>query len=729
VTANDGGRGVPTITQRVRERISLAQVLVTTGVVAFTVFVAVEFWTPGQEFSFDRFLSFVVVGVTLGSIYGVAASGLVVTYTTSGIFNFAQGAIGMFMAFVYWELKVELGIQTLIAFALTVFVVAPLFGAFIERLLMRRLATATLVAQLVVTIGLMVALMGLAATIWDPNVSRDIGRFFGTDGFRVGDVFVPWYRMITIVAGVAIAISFWVLLYRTRLGVAMRAVVDNRELAALNGSRPGRTSSFAWGLGSALAAMAGIFLAEELSTLGVDTLTLFIVEAFAAAIIGRLRSLPMTLVGGLIIGLALSFQQNFLTLTDRWSLSNQAIPYIILFLALLFLPQARIEGRRLAAAVVPRVPTLKRALLGFVVVFAVVVVFAGILERPDVRRLTLALLVAFAMLSLVPLTGWAGQISLAQITFVGVGAWASLEFVEGNSSSIFGLGLYPPGSPWSLVAAAVVVIPFGLLMALPALRLQGLYLALASMAFAVMAKSLFFDQPEVFGTGGRAAASFEIFGFSFNEPFELLGISFPGDAAMLMLVAALFGVVGFGVVMLRRSAYGRRLVAMRDSPAACATLGVNLLRTKVSVFAIAAAIAGFSGGLLAMYQNSASTANFEMLLGLQYVILAVLGGIAVVSGALLGGILLQSFNWLVLAFPTVEPLKWWQRIGPGLAGIGIGRSPEGIIPTVGHDLRAKRAARQRDTDTRPSDGEPPARSVVPAPAAAAGKATAPTPGA
>ena len=236
-------------------------------------------------------------------MYAVAATGLVVTYTTSGIFNFAQGAIGMFLAYVFWQLQVDWGIQTFVALLLTVFVAAPLMGAIIERVLMRAIADAPLVAQIVTTIGLMLALMGLAGLIWDPQETRHINRFFGTSGFQIGDTLMPWSRFITIVVGLGLALGLKILLSRTRLGVAMRAVVDNRELAGLNGIKPGRVSMFSWALGSSMAAVAGIFLAEELATLDVQTLTLLILAAFAAAIIGRLKSLPLTFVGGLLIGL------------------------------------------------------------------------------------------------------------------------------------------------------------------------------------------------------------------------------------------------------------------------------------------------------------------------------------------------------------------------------------------------------------------------------------------
>jgi branched-chain amino acid transport system permease protein len=715
---------VATVTERLKIRQHRSTLIAALAVAIFVGYVVQESWA-GREVNGDSLLFFLIVGITLGSIYAVAAAGLVVTYTTSGIFNFAQGAMGMFLAFIYWELKINAGIQTFVALLLTVLVAAPILGALIERVFMRRLTTAPLVSQLVVTLGLMLFLIGLAATIWDPNETRSIGTFFGSDGFNIGQTFIPWYRFITVVAGLLLALGIRLLLYRTRLGVAMRAVVDNRELAALNGARPGLTSQFSWALGTAMAALAGIFLAEELSTLSIETLTLLIIDAFAAAIIGRLKSLPMTYVGGMIIGLSLSFQANFLTWSGRWSPAGAAIPTIILFLALLFLPQARIEGRRIGKVIAPRLPTIKRALFGFAVLFLTVFVLTGLISRPDVRTVGLAMVSAFIMLSLVPLIGWAGQISLAQITFVGIGAWAAVEFADGGGQ-VFGFTPFAAGSPWLLVVGALVAVPIGVLMALPALRLQGLYLALATLAFARLAEFVIFDQPEVFGGAGRRLADMRLFGSDVTAPFSFLGLDFPQDAGFVLVITFMFCLFGFGVVLMRRGAFGRRLEAMKDSPAACATLGVNLLTTKVAVFALSAAMAGFGGAMLGMLRGSAATVNFQVLQGLPYVILIVVGGASVVSGALLGGVLFQSFPFLVDKFGdtevtlpllgTFQPLVIWQRLGTGLLGVTLGRRPEGIVPEVSSELEEKRRKRSGDgARTTPDAGVPELRTEAEAP--------------
>ena len=610
-------------------------------------------------------LSFLITGVALGSIYGVAAQGLVVTYATSGVFNFAQGAIGMFLAFVYWEFRVDIGLPTIAGILLTVLVAAPLMGVLIERGIMRFVTGSPIVAQLVVTIGLMLALMGLAASVWNPSTPHTIPTFFGTSGVNIGSTFLPYYRVVTIATGIVIGLLLRFLLYHTRLGITMRAVVDNRDLTILNGARPAYATMTAWALGSSMAALAGIFLSEELSALDPSTLTLFIVDAFAAAIIARLRSLPMAYAGGLIIGLTLSFQENFLSWTGRWTSAPQAIPAALLFIAVLFVKDARIKGRPKPRQTAERIPSTRNALLGFAALIVICLICAATLSRPNVREVTLIVLTAFVMLSLVPLTGWANQISLAQITLVGCGAFAMVEW---------GLN----GNVLSLLVAAAFAVPIGMIMAGPAIRLQGIYLALATMAFARMAEFLFFDQPGVFGNGNRQVPPLSVFGLQVENPFRFLGISFAQDAGFLILTAILFSIVGMIVIAVQRRAFGRRLIALRDSPDAASMLGMSLTLTKLGVFMFSAAIAGLAGGLFAVYYSSVGTSDFQLTVGLPYLLLLVVGGLSVVGGTVAGGILLVQFAWLNQAFPDNTFLTWFSNLGPGLMGIGIGQNPEGI---------------------------------------------------
>jgi branched-chain amino acid transport system permease protein len=344
----------------------------------------------------------------------------------------------------------------------------------------------------------------------------------------------------------------------------------------------------------------------------------------------------------------------------------------------------------------------------------VIVTFLGVIaDRVDVRTLTLTIITALIMVSLVPLTGWSKQISLAQITFVGAGAFAFLQWAP-DLGTIGGLAI-----------AAAFAIPFGVAMAMPALRLQGLYLALASMAFAQMAEVLFFPQPEILGFDGKPIRSLQILGFDFSQPFHFLGIDFGQDVGTLLFCTGALGVVGVLVVWLHKSRFGRRLTALGDSPAACATVGINPITTKLIVFIIASAIAGFAGALLGVFQGTATVQDFQMLQGLAFLLLLVVGGVAVVSGAVLGGFFLSSFTWISQQFPGNTFLTWWSRLGPGLAGIGIGRQPSGIIPTVGEDLRAQNARKRAEREAQ--EGRPPAVGPgAPEPAAPPEEVSAPT---
>jgi branched-chain amino acid transport system permease protein len=184
-----------------------------------------------------EFLEFTIIGIVLGATYAVAASGLVLTYSTSGIFNIAHGAIGMFMAFVYWQLSVPWHLAPGLAFAITVFVLAPLFGALIERILIRRVATANVTVTLVITVGLTLVLIGLAQRSGSRTVAGG-GPVLRQRRLQPLSRLRHLEEVITIGIAIAIAIGLRLLLFRTRVGIAMRGVVDNRELIGLFGGRP-----------------------------------------------------------------------------------------------------------------------------------------------------------------------------------------------------------------------------------------------------------------------------------------------------------------------------------------------------------------------------------------------------------------------------------------------------------------------------------------------------------
>jgi branched-chain amino acid transport system permease protein len=631
------------------------------------------------------FLAFTIIGIVTGSIYAVAASGLVLTYTTSGIFNFAHGGIGMFMAFVYWELRFNHGWPAPLALFIVIFVFAPLMGALIERGLMRNLSGRATGTSLVVTIGLMVMLMGLAQGIWPP-AARQFPEFFAGGGLRLAGIFVTTHQFITIGVGALLAGIFWYLLNRTRTGVAMRAVVDDRGLASLNGASPARISMMSWALGSSLAAVAGILIAPILN-LEILNLTLLVVVAYAAAVVGKLKSLPLTFGGAMMLGLVTAYLEFRFLHTDKIPGLRGSLPTIMLFIVLLLMPEERLRVGRLAGERGPRVPSFTQSVRGGVALVAVATVVSFMLADADLLRFGEGLALGIVMLSLVLLTGYGGQVSLAQMTFVGLGAFAMARFGAG-------------GNPLGLLMAPLIAAPIGALVALPALRLQGLYLALTTMAFGVLAQEMLFPRSWLYGSSTREVSRLDIF-----------GISFASEQAFFILLAVAFAALGVVVLMLRRGRFGRLVSAMRDSPTACVTLGVNLTTTKLGVFALSAAMAGFAGAFYGSLRGSAQTVDFYMFQSLPVLLMAVIGGITTVSGALIGGLLLG----LLRTQEATGLLGGLVFLFTGVAAVSLGRNPHGVGFFISQRLEA---VRERFGRT-PKRDEAEAREEVPRVAAAA----------
>ncbi|MCU1430484.1 MAG: branched-chain amino acid ABC-type transport system, permease component [Actinomycetia bacterium] len=621
----------------------------------------------------STFLTFLITGLTTAAIYAVGASGLVLTYTTTGVFNFAHGAVGMFGAFLYWQLRFDWGWPAPIALAIVLLVMAPLFGVFLEVAIMRNLEGTSEAVRLVVSISLLAALVGAANWIWDPTQNRFTASFFEGKGFDFFGTRVTWHEAATVLIAIAVAIGLRFVLYNLRAGVAMRATVDDRPLAALNGARSDRSAMLAWAIGCSLAALSGILF---LGTLALDagTLSLLIVNAYAAAMIGRLRSLPMTFLGALIIGLAEAFwqiyrndlSQHFHVFTSTYlDTFASAIAVIILFVVLWLLPNPRLRGHSRVREFFPT-PSLR----GSLVFVGIVIAGAAFISAWTTQSHQIDLANVFALgiiaLSLVPLTGFAGQVSLASLSFAGIGA-VTMAHLGGG------------GDPLGLLWAALICAGIGALVAIPALRLSGIYLALATAAFAVMLDRWIFNLPnfrvfgwfnvKLFEQGSVAVTRLKVFGLDTSSP-----------RAQVVLGAVAFSLIALFVVALRRSRFGRRLLAMKDSEAACATLGMNLVGTKVAVFALSAAIAGVGGALYGGVQQSVNAQMFSFINGLPIFMLAVVGGIGAIGGAFFAGI---SLALLTTILPDVVPsLSHLLLITPGLIGISLGRNPSGAVSQI-----------------------------------------------
>ncbi len=623
----------------------------------------------------EKFLIFTVVGLTLSGTYAVIASGLVLTYATTGIFNFSQGAMGMVVAFAYWQLRFNWGWPTPIALLVALGILAPAIGLAIDRFIMRGLRGTSEATKLVVSISLMVGLIGLANLVWEPGRSRPMRAFFEGQRLDVGVTTITYHQAITIVVAVIVAAGLRFLLHRTRIGVSMRANVDDDSLALLNGARPYRIAAISWAVGGFLAGIGGILIAPTLS-LESGSLSLLIINAYAAAIFGRLRSLPLTFVGAMVIGLTEGYLAGYLPGDNRYFAAfRPAAAVVILFIALLLVPNPRLRSR---SHIREYFPSPNRSGM---VLLAGCVVIAGIVMTTTLDTVSLitygpVFSLGIVALSLIPLVGFAGQISLAQLSFAGVGALAVAHHGQG-------------GSPAGIVLAVVFAALVGTVVALPVMRLTGIYLALATAAFAVALDRWLFNLPD-FDIGPLHVSLFEVGSLSV-APISLFGYTFDSPGSLLLLSAVAFAAVALLVAALRWSRFGRQLVAMRDSEAACATFGLNLLWPRVGVFALSAGIAGLGGALYAMQLGSVAPARFDLLAGLPIFIIVVVGGAGLVGAALFAGVSLFAVLPLTSGFgPIFAKIN---SLVPGFTGVGLGRNPSGVVPlfsagfsTLRHDV-------------------------------------------
>jgi branched-chain amino acid transport system permease protein len=614
----------------------------------------------------SEFLTFTVIGIVYGCIFALTSTSLVLVYTTSGVFNFANGAIGMIGAFAYWELAINRGWPDWLAILAVLLVIAPALGALIEFGLIRRVARLGLEATITVTIALLLLLIAIATIIWSPDTTRVVPYFFPGDQVKIAGIYVTYHQLIVVGVALLIAIGLRLFLYNTRTGIATRAVVDDGELASLTGANPSRYSQLGWAMGSSIAALAGILL-SALVNLDIETLALLVINGYAAAVIGRLRNLPLTFAGGIVLGLITQYLHGYLPQGAWLNTLYPISPMVILFIALLLLPPRGLPGR-VTAPRQPRIPKLRESVVAGAIFVVLAFFVAGALSMHSLNVATIGISYGVIMLSLVLLTGYGGQISLCQLTFAGLGAYA-MAHVGGQSGSLLGI-----------LAAVGLAGAVGAIIALPALRLRGLYLALSTLAFAFAMDAGFFQNNRFLG---------EVAPLFISRP-HIPGIDTTNNRTYFVVVCTVFALAAVGILALRRSTFGRRLIAMGDSQAACATMGLSLTRMKLAVFTLSAGLAGLGGALLAASAESGlvSASDYQTTESLILLLLAVVAGIRTVSGMAFAGILLalgptlQTASWMPHALQAdIVPLL------VGLSAIGIAYNPGG---TFGGNTPAQR---------------------------------------
>jgi ABC-type branched-subunit amino acid transport system permease subunit len=614
----------------------------------------------------NAYIPFIVTGLIVGSIYGLSAMGLVLTYKTSGLFNLGHGAICAAAAFVFYELRQVHGVPWAVAAVVTVVVFGAATGLVLERLA-GALSGVTTTYKIVATVGLLVAVRSIVILIWgseqltfEPFLPQ--GKAFG-----VSNVSVSWDNVIDMALGVAAALGLSVFFRTSRLGVAMRGVVDNPALLDMAGTAPAKVRRTAWIIGSMFAAVSGVLFASVTFQLDVNVLSLLVVQAFGAAAIGRFTSIPMAFVGGLTVGLVQKLVSKEFAGEVVLRGIDLNVPFIILFIAMLVTPKSRLQeiGRK----VKDRAPTAGSFSVGTRGAGYAVLLGAALLVPHLVgTRLSLystGLTQVILFLSLGLLVRTSGQISLCHVGFAAVGAAA------------FGHMLHD-GLPWgvALLLGGLFVVPVGAFIAIPAIRLSGLFLGLATLGFGILLAQYAYGQSWMFGFG-RLDTRRPHFG----------GLDSDTRYYYFVLAVALACVVA--VVLVERSRLGRLLRGLADSPAALTSLGTNLNMIRVMVFCLSAFLAGISGAMYASLFGSVNQDSFNYLQSLVLLAVLAISGRGTVTSAVLGALLLYVLPGYI---DNPDHLSLLQ-VGFGLAAILAAALSQGQFAEVVGRVAA--AGRQR----------------------------------
>ena len=533
-------------------------------------------------------LPFIISGLVSGSIYGLSAVGLVLTYKTSSLFNFAYGAVAAISAYAFYTLHVEHGMAWPLAAAVSVVGVGAPLGLVLERL-GTLLAGKGLTLKVTATVGVLLVIIAAITLIYGLESVRAVPVFLRNGQFTLNGVAVQDAQAITFGFALVATAALYAFFRYTRFGATIRAVVDNPALLELTGISSTRTRRYAWLIGTLFAAATGVLVAPILSSLDPVQLTLLVAAAFGAAAVGAFRSLPLAFAGGLVIGVVSALASKYFT-TGILAGVPPAAPFLVLFLVLLAIPRRYLAEASLAIPAnrptwTTPMPLQVSGGILLIVFLALVPAFAGI----HLTDWTVALAYVIVFLSLGLLVRMAGQVSLCHVTFLAIGAAALGHLTAG-------------GVPWvpALALSAVIAAPIGALLAVIATRLSPLYLALATFGFGLCVQDLFYQQSYMFGSTGAGlnvpGPSWHGLGAGTGYYFVVLG--FVVLAALSMLV-------------LERSRLGRLLRGMADAPTAVDTSGAMTRITWVLVFAVSAGVAAVAGGLGAAAQQTVSIDSYQ----------------------------------------------------------------------------------------------------------------------
>jgi branched-chain amino acid transport system permease protein len=655
---------------------------------------------------------YIIAGLTLGSLYAIAASSLTVTYVSTGILNFAFASFAYFLARAYNYLHVQQGWSIVLAALMVLLVWAPGMAAVLYFALLRHLAKRSKLIQIVAMIGIFVALPPLAVICFgNQTISLAPGlvpvpvHVYHIFGAAVGlDQLVVFAFLIAIVL-----IGTYFLLF-TDIGLRVRGLVSSRALASLSGINPQSVSVAVWMVSISLAGLVGI-LAAPTSGLTPQGMTGLMSAAFAAIIAARLKSLPIAVLVALLMGVFTDLVQYWLPSDGEYSSTVvDSAPFIVTALALIFFYvrygavrdvagggalDAAIEPQGGDAAVSAAFSTHAEATasrvfsfrgVGSLVVLAVVAILPLIFDGYWLTLVAGGFVYGLIFLSFTLAVGEGGFLWLSLISFAGLGACVAAQLSTNAHWPVL----------LAVIVAAAIAAPVGALLGLLTIRFGELYVALTTLIFGLMIETLVFTR-DTFLKGGSGVA-----------------IARPGwaveDRTFAYLVLGIFLLVALFIINIRRSTTGLAFSAVRRSEAASmSVLGLNVIGLRVLTAALATFIAALGGGFLAMYSLLALPTSYNVYTGLAWLAVLVAIGSRSIVAAIFAGL---TFTLLPGIFQTYLPDSWGNipTILFGLGAIGLIMDPDGSVTMQARSFeqmvyRLRRRWQSKAPNVAPRDGD------------------------
>lgn len=571
-------------------------------------------------------------GAVTGLTYGLLAVGLILIWRSTKVVNVAHGELGAFGAALAAMLIIKWGVNYWVALAAAL-VSGALLGALVEGTVVRRLYRAPRVILFVATLGAAQMLALFRIALPDLGTNKPYPSPLKST-WKVAGVMVRGQHVLILVVVPLLTLALALFLERSKRGLAIRASAENPDAARMSSINVKSMSTLVWTLAGVLATVTVVLVAPLKGGTAVDAGALgpsLLLRALAVALMGRMLSLPIAVLGGVVVGVVEAVL--YFNYFDQTGLIDAVLFVVVLVMVLLIVRGQRGDDRSQSMSFSPRtrpippqlqhvwwVRRLPAMMTAVMVALAIAVPF--VITSPSRHFLYASMLImAIVAMSLTLLTGWSGQLSLGQFTFVGLGALLTAAFMRGFRLEWFGYRLELSKMPFelALLSAEVLCVMVALIVGAPALRVRGLFLAVTTLAFAVMGTSWLFDRPFLMGDGTVAGIDrAEWFGGA---------IALREQRTYYFLCLLVLCLVALILSRVRRSGVGRSLIAVRDNEQNAAAFTVSPARMKLMAFGLAGGIAGLAGGLFGGLLVQFGTDAFPASESLRMVAIATIGGL------------------------------------------------------------------------------------------------------